>query len=268
MKDNFSFFHCSSKWGILPSEWARTKLTFVLCWAENCTNTKVDVKQAQITTCARSATLFRLNLPCRTRGHEEVRRHMERGSSPTLFQEKMEEKMYQSSRSHPSRDSCTGRSASFPIGKASWWQLDANPPSPSLTLTPCPYAHSFLLVNCSKRLCWSVSFLLHFSPPSAIPIEMGTIPGQGLSAAPRPVGSPQEQLKSTTAKPTLYQNNTRNYKELPMGSLEPLHIFVLVCFGPLLDIQEELGWESHFLWKQRGFLCYPSQCTQPQGFVL
>lgn len=179
---------------------------------------------------------------------------MERGTLPTFFQEKMEEKMLQSSRSHPSRESCTGRSASFPAGKASW--LDANLPSP--TLTPCPYAHSFLLVNCTKRLCWSVSFLLHFHPPCAIPIEMGTIPGQGLSAAPGQVGSPQEQLRSTTVKPTL--NNTRNYKELPMGSMEPLHIFVLVCFGPLLDIQVELSWESHFLWKQRGFLCYPSQC--------
>lgn len=70
---------------------------------------------------------------------------------------------------------------------------------------------------------------------------MGTIPGQGLSAGPEP----QEQLESTTAKPTL--NNTRNYKEFPVGSMEPLHIFVLVCFGPLLDIQKELGWENDFL---------------------
>lgn len=74
---------------------------------------------------------------------------------------------------------------------------------------------------------------------------MGTIPGQSLSATPGPVGSPREQLKSTTPKPAL--NNTRNYKELPMGSMEPLHIFVLACFGPLLDMQVELGWDSHVL---------------------
>lgn len=136
----------------------------------------------------------------------------------------------------------------------------------SSPLLHCPYSHSLLPVSCSKRLCWSISFLLHFPPPCAIPTKMGTIPGQSLSATPGPVGSPQEQPKSTAPKPTL--NNTRNYKELPMGSMEPLHIVVLVCFSPLLDMQVELGWDSHFLWKQRGFLCYPSQCTKPQGFVL
>lgn len=115
MKGSFSFFHCSTKRGTLPSEWTRTKLTSVLCWAEGCTNTKVDVKQAQITTCARSATIFRLNLPCRIGGHVQVHRP----EKFPLFQEKMEEKMLQSSRSHPSRDSCTGRIASSPAGEAS-----------------------------------------------------------------------------------------------------------------------------------------------------
>lgn len=36
-----------------------------------------------------------------------------------------------------------------------------------------------------------------------------------------------------------------------MGSMEPLNIFVLVCFGPLLYIQVELGWKSNFFCKTK-----------------
>lgn len=55
----------------------------------------------------------------------------------------------------------------------------------------------------------------------------------------------------------------KNYKELHIGSTEPLHIFELVCFGLLLYIQVEPGWESFFLYSLRGFLWYHSHYTQP-----
>lgn len=75
---------------------------------------------------------------------------------------------------------------------------------------------------------------------------MVTILGQGLSAVPMDSGvSSGTAWKHDCKKNTI--NNTKNYKELHMGSMEPLHIFALVCFGPLSYIQVELGWESNFL---------------------
>lgn len=186
---------------------------------------------------------------------------MERGSSPTFFQEKMEEKMLQSSRSHPSRESCPERPASSPAGKA-WCKLTFS----LLTLTPCPYACSILLVNCTKRFVLKCSFPIALCSPLCHPHWDGNHPRAGPACCTRASG-----VSSGTAREHNCKTRSEQYQKqqrAPYGKDGATAHICACLFAPLLDIQVELGWESHFLWKQRGFLCYPSQCRQPQGFVL
>lgn len=114
-------------------------------------------------------------------------------------------------------------------------------------------------MNCTKKLCSSVPFLLHFPPSCAIPIEMGTIPGQGQWAS------------SGTAQKHHCKTHSEQYQKLQRAPYGKYGATAHICACLFWSFVRHPGGarlgEPLFVQAKRLPLL-PLPCRQPQGFVL